>query len=57
MDGAGGKNLSLTTCSIVLAYISAFLLLGFKLDITSLPVFPSYKNFLDFVNLQPFRIQ
>lgn len=52
-----GKNLSLTTRSIVFACSSAFLLLNFKLDVTLLPVFSSYKNFLSFVNLQQFRIQ
>lgn len=52
-----GKNLSLTTPSIVFAYSSAFLLLEFKLDIALLPVFSSYKNLLGFVNLQQFGIQ
>lgn len=52
-----GKNLSLTTRSIVFTYGSAFLLLDLKPDITLLLVFQSDKNLLVLVNLQQCRIQ
>lgn len=52
-----GKNLRLTTRSIVFTYSSAFLLLDFKPDITLLLVFRSDKNLLVLVNLQQRRIQ
>lgn len=57
MDGAGEKTSILQLLALVFACSSAFLLLDFKFDVTFLPVFSSYKNFLDLVNVQLLRTQ
>lgn len=52
-----GKTSILQLLALFLHIAQLFFLLDFKFDVTVLPVFSSYKNFLGLVNVQLLRTQ